>query len=200
MTLLGLTGGMGAGKSTAADLLRRMGVAIADTDAVAHQLTEPGQPALAEISARFGAHLVGADGRLDRAELARIVFADPQARLELEAILHPRIRKVWEAEVAAWRAGGTPVGVVVIPLLFETGATPLFDATVCVACSRETQRRRLRQRDWTDPQIDGRLRAQWPMEEKMAATDFVVWTEAGLDVHRAQLERIIASVRPVAGD
>jgi dephospho-CoA kinase len=194
MILLGLTGGIGAGKTTAASLLRQLGVAIADTDAIAHQLTEPGQPALALIEARFGRQLLGEAGRLDRGALAQIVFADDAARRDLEAILHPRIRESWQAEVAAWRASGIRLGAVVIPLLFETGAASLFDATICVACSAATQRERLRARGWSDEQIQGRLRAQWPMEQKLAAADFAVWTEAGLEVHRAQLERIITAV------
>ncbi len=190
MTLFGLTGGIGAGKTTAADLLRQGGVAVADTDTIARQLVEPGQPALAEIRQQFGGELIGDDGRLRRAELARRIFADEAARRRLEGILHPCIREVWLAEVAAWRAQQRPVGVVVIPLLFETDAGRHFDATICVACSAETQRRRLRARGWTPEQIEQRFHAQWPLENKMRHADYVVWTEAGLDVLAEQLGRI----------
>jgi dephospho-CoA kinase len=191
MKLFGLTGGIGAGKSTAAAILRRLGVPVVDTDELAHQLVEPGRPALREIAEAFGAGFIGPDGRLKRAELGRLVFSDAAARQRLEAILHPRIRAAWQAEVARWRQAGQPLGVVVIPLLYETDARPLFDAVICVACSAATQRERLRARGWSEADIEQRLAAQWPLEKKIAAADYLVWTEAGLDVHEAQLRRIL---------
>ena len=191
MKVLGLTGGIGMGKSTADQLLRERGVAVVDTDVLARRLVEPGQPALVEIQNTFGKEIVDANGGLRREELARRVFADPASRQRLEDILHPRIRALWLAQVEVWRAEGRPVAVVVIPLLFETNAH--FDATICVACSAATQRQRLQSRGWNAGQIDQRINAQWPVEKKMALSDFVVWTEAGLDVHAAQLERILTT-------
>jgi len=191
MQVLGLTGGIGMGKSTADQLLRERGVAVVDTDLLARRLVEPGQPALAEIQNTFGREIIGADGRLRREELACRVFADAAAREQLERILHPRIRTLWLAQVAAWRAAGRPTAVVVIPLLFETNSAAHFDATICVACSAATQRQRLQARGWSAEQMGRRISAQWPVEKKMALADFVVWTEAGLDVHAAQLERIL---------
>ena len=190
MKVFGLTGGIGMGKSTAADLLRPR-VAIVDTDALARQVVEPGQPALAEVRALFGPEILAEDGRLRREELARRVFADESARKQLEAILHPRIRTLWQAQIESWSAAGKKVAVVVIPLLFETNAAAHFDATVCVACSAATQRERLRARGWTAEQIEQRLQAQWPVEKKLSLVDFVVWTEGSLDVHAEQLARII---------
>jgi len=195
MTLLGLTGGIGMGKSTSDKLLRDRGVAVVDTDLLARQIVEPGQPALAEVQHAFGRQIVGSDGRLRRDELARRVFADPAARNELEAILHPRIRQLWRAQVEAWRAESRPLAAVVIPLLFETKAETDFDATICVACSAPTQRERLLARGWSDEQIAQRLSAQWPPEKKMAKADYVIWTEAGLDVHATQLDRILPNFR-----
>ena len=145
---------------------------------------EPGQPALAEVLAAFGPEIAGPDGQLRRDELARRVFADPAARQRLEAILHPPIRALWRAQVETWRAEGRPLAVVVIPLLFETKAEAELDATICVACSAATQRQRLLARGWSPEQIEQRLQAQWPVEAKMARADYVVWTEAGLDVAR----------------
>ena len=194
MRLLGLTGGIGAGKSTATEILRQRNVPIADTDLIAHQLVEPGQPALSEITHRFGSSVIDDSGRLRRGELARLVFSNPTDRKALEAILHPRIRQTWQAEVNRWREQKLALGVVVIPLLFETDAAGSFDATICLACTAPTQWQRLRARGWSDEQIRGRLDAQWPTEKKMAAANYVVWTEAGMDVHRAQLERILALV------
>src|SRR5262245_8297552 len=187
----GLTGGIGMGKSTAADLLRKRGFPVVDSDIIARQIVEPGQPALAEVQQLFGDEIVGADGRLRRDELARRVFSDPEARRRLEGILHPRIRAVWQAQIQSWRATGHRAAVGVIPLLFETDASRHFDATLCVACSAKTQRQRLRARGWSDEQIDQRIAAQMPAERKMMLADYVVWTEGGLEVHEAQLERII---------
>jgi dephospho-CoA kinase len=189
--LFGITGGVGMGKSTAGQLLAQRGVAVADTDSIARQLTEPGQSALEEIVRRFGRQVLAADGRLDRAGLARLVFAEAGARAGLEAILHPRIRALWEAEAEAWRAKSCGCGAVLIPLLFETGAAPRFDAVICVVCSEASQRRRLRLRGWTDAQIRRRLAAQWPVEKKTALSDFVVWTDTTLETHAAQLERVV---------
>ena len=188
---LGLTGGIGMGKSTAADLLRKRGLPVVDSDVSARQAVEPGQPALAEIRQLFGVERVGDDGRLRREELARRVFADAEARRKLEAILHPRIRAVWQTQLQSWRAEGRAWAVAVIPLLFETDAAGYFDGTVCVACSAKTQRERLRARGWSDEQIDQRMAAQWPVEKKMLLADCVVWTEGPLEVHEAQLDRII---------
>ena len=190
MKTFGLTGGIGMGKSTAAELLRKRGLPVVDSDVVARQVVEPGQPALAEAQRLFGEEIVGTDGRLRRDELARRVFADAELRRKLEEILHPRIRAIWQAQLQSWRAAGSPVAVAVIPLLFETDASRLFDATACVACSAKTQRQRLRARGWTDEQIDQRLAAQFPAEQKMVLSDYVVWTEGGLDVLDAQLQRI----------
>jgi dephospho-CoA kinase len=191
MKVLGLTGGIGMGKSASAQLLRGRGVPVVDTDDLARQVVEPGQPALAEIVAAFGPQIVGPDGRLRRAELARRVFADPAARRRLETILHPRIRVLWRAQVETWRAEGHPLAVVVIPLLFETKAEAELNATICVACSAATQQQRLRARGWPPEQIEQRLQAQWPVETKIARADYLVWTEADLDVHAAQIERIL---------
>jgi dephospho-CoA kinase len=190
--LIGLTGGVGMGKSAAERLLRERGVPVVDTDVLARLVVEPGQPALEEIQQAFGPEVIGTDGQLRRDELARRVFADPSAREQLEAITHPRIRERWRAQVAAWRAKGHPVAVVVIPLLFETGAEAEFKAVICVACTPQTQRQRLQARGWSGEQIRQRINAQWPVERKVALADYVVWSEGGLDVLAEQLERILA--------
>jgi dephospho-CoA kinase len=189
--LFGITGGVGMGKSTAGQLLAQRGLAVADTDLIARRLTQPGQPALEEIAERFGPRVLCADGPLNRAELARVVFADAGARADLEAILHPRIRALWEAEAESWRAAGREHGAILIPLLFETGAEARFDAVICVACSEAAQWRRLTLRGWKEADIRQRLAAQWPAEKKMARSEFVVWTDTALEIHAAQLERVV---------
>ena len=191
MKTFGLTGGIGMGKSTAADLLRRRGFPVVDSDVIAREIVEPGQPALAEIRQLFGREILGDDGRLRRDELARRVFADASARRKLEEILHPRIRAVWQSQLQSWRAEGRPAAIALIPLLFETDASRHCDATICAACSAKTQRQRLRKRGWNDEQIDQRIAAQLPIEKKMLLADYVVWTEGPLDVHEGQLARII---------
>lgn len=191
MKVLGLTGGIGMGKSTCAQLLRDRKVRVVDTDDLARQVVEPGQPALAELQAVFGAEILGPDGRLRRDELARLVFADSAARARLEHILHPPIRTLWRAQVETWRTEGCPLAVVVIPLLFETRAEAELDATICVACSAAMQQERLRARGWLPGQIEQRLAAQWPIERKMERANYLIWSEAGLDAHAAQVDRIL---------
>lgn len=194
MKLLGLTGGIGMGKSTSASLLAARGVSVIDTDQIARDLVEPGQPALATIAATFGRDLIDADGKLRRAALAELVFSSPPKRQELESILHPLIRDRWMAQAQEWRKEGQGLGVVVIPLLFETEAQSQFDAILCTACSSETQLARLRARGWPEPQIHQRLAAQWPVAKKIAASNFVLWTEGVLELHRLQLERVLGGL------
>jgi dephospho-CoA kinase len=194
MKVCGLTGGIGMGKSTAAEFLRSRGAQVADTDELARQLVQPGQPALNEIRAAFGKKIVAPGGRLRRDELARIIFSDATARKKLEAILHPRIRERWLAQVEIWRQENRAFAVVVIPLLFETRAESHFDKIICVACSAPAQRERLRARGWTPEQIQQRLAAQWPVEQKISRADFVVWTDGALDTHVRQLERIFVKL------
>lgn len=191
MKLIGITGGIGMGKSTAGKILQEKGFPVADTDAIAHELVQPNQPALAEIVAQFGAHLLDSDGRLRRDELAKIAFADDEARRRLEAILHPPIRERWRADVKRWRASAHKFGFVLIPLLFETNAASEFDATLCVACSKDAQQTRLIARGWTFEHLQRRIAAQWPVEKKMDASTFVIWTDTTVAVHADQISHIL---------
>lgn len=192
MMTIGLTGGVGMGKSTAAGFLLQRGVRVVDTDELARQLVRTGEPALAEIRDQFGNHLIAADGQLRRDELAGIIFADKAARAKLEAILHPRIRERWLAQVEVWRREKCARAAVVIPLLFETRAESHFDKVICVACSPAIQHRRLLARGWTPEQIGQRNAAQLPVEQKIARSHFVVWTDGDLDSHAWQLDRILS--------
>jgi dephospho-CoA kinase len=199
------------GKSTAATLLAQRGVTIVDTDILARQIVQPGEPALAEIQQAFGADILATDGSLRRDQLARRVFSDSAARKTLEAILHPRIRRLWQSQLAEWRShvGKNPaqegsalspqeragerarIFCVVIPLLFETNAQTEVDATICLACSLPTQHRRLASRGWTTEQIDQRISSQLPVEDKMSRADYVLWNEGSLEVLAAQIDRIV---------
>jgi dephospho-CoA kinase len=179
------------GKSAVAELLAACQVPVADTDLIARQVVEPGQPALVEIRERFGSEVFEADGRLHRAKLAQRIFSDREERAALERILHPRIRAAWRAQAHQWQAVGARLGWVVIPLLFETGAEAEFDRTLCVACTSNTQEQRLLARGWTPKAIHQRIEAQWPVETKLARADYLVWTEGSLEITAAQVARII---------
>jgi dephospho-CoA kinase len=187
----GLTGGIGMGKSTAAKLFCERGIAVVDTDDLARQVVQPGEPALAEILQIFGADLVNTSGQLNREALAAIIFGDGAARAKLEAILHPRIVQLWRQQLQAWRHQGRAVAVVVIPLLFETKAEVDFDAVICLACTAATQRTRLEARGWSAEQIEQRIAAQLPVAEKMQRAQYVVWSEGTVETLAQQLGRII---------
>ena len=161
-----------------------------DTDEVARAVVAPGEPVLGQIREIFGSHMVTPEGELQRAALAQVVFSSAEARQTLEALLHPLIRRRWLDQLAIWREEDRKVAVVVIPLLFETQAQCEFDRILCLACSLATQRERLRARGWSDSQLDQRIAAQLPIEDKILRSHHVIWTEGGLDVHADQLERV----------
>ena len=192
MKICGLTGGVGMGKTATAGLLAKLGARVIDTDDLARQLVQPGEPALGEIQAAFGHGVIGPGGRLRRDELARIVFADVSARQKLEEILHPRIRSAWLSQIEVWRGEGCPLAVVVIPLLFETCAESHFDKIICAACLPATQQERLEARGWSPAHIVQRLAAQLPVGQKISRSDYVVWTEGLIESTRRQVERIVA--------
>ena len=178
------------GKSTVASFLGRGGEIIVDADALARKFVQPGEEALDEIREAFGPKVFGPDGELDRQALARDVFSSAESRGRLEAILHPRIRAAWLKQVAEWRAAGRARGIVVIPLLYETGAESEFNQVICVAASALTQKRRLLERGWTAGEIAQRNGAQWPIERKMDRADGVIWNEASIEVCEEQCRRI----------
>ena len=194
MKLCGLTGGVGMGKSTAAAFFLQSGVPVVDTDEIARQLVQPGQPALAEVRGVFGENILAPDGTLKRDELARRVFADEPARKQLEATLHPRIRACWLAQVEIWRRENAPLALVVIPLLFETAAENQFDKIICAACSPAAQQARLVARGWSPEQIRQRVAAQLPVEHKIARSHFVLWTEGALSAHARQVDLILPRI------
>ena len=190
--VIGITGGVGMGKSTVAKLLREQGVPGVDSDDLARKVVAVGEPALADIAEIFGAEFLDAKGQLDRAKMAAHIFGNDAAREKLEAIIHPRVRERWLAQMETWRANNVPLGVVVIPLLFEVGAETEFDSVICVACTGNTQRERLRAREWDDAQIAARIAAQMEVTEKIERADQVVWTEGDISLLREQLQRISA--------
>lgn len=183
------------GKSTVAGWLAADGMCVADTDVIARAVVTPGSPALSEIRLRLGREFILPDGNLDRSAMAARVFSDVAARRELEAILHPRIREVWQAQVANWQVAGVALAVIVIPLLYETGAEAELDRVVCVACSAPTQRVRLGARGWSDREIELRNAAQLPVGEKLRRANHVIWSEGDLTATRAQVQHLAARFR-----
>lgn len=189
--VLGLTGGVGMGKSTAARLLKKAGLPVVDSDDLAREAVQPGTEGLAEIADEFGEGFMKPDGSLDRDKMASTVFQDQAARKQLELIIHPRVRAVWENRIEQWREQKRPVGVVVIPLLFEVGLQDSFDAVLCVASTASTQRSRLRGRNWSDAQIAARIAAQMDIAQKMDLADHVLWNEGTPDQLGEQLNGIL---------
>lgn len=185
MLRIGLTGGIGSGKSTVADMFAARGVPVIDADVIARELVEPGQPALAEIVAAFGDDVVDMQGRLDRRSLRARVFADPAERRRLEAILHPRIHAEMARRTAAQSA---PYVLLVIPLLFEADQRDLVDRVLVVDVSPEVQRQRIGERDGlTAEQIDAMLAAQWDHRRRLDQADDVIDNSGDLDALQYQV-------------
>lgn len=172
MLRIGLTGGIGSGKTTVANLFAARGAPVIDTDVIARELVQPGQPALAEIAARFGADLLDGNGHLDRARLRDRVFADSGKRQALEAILHPRIQAAMEHRAAQM---GVPYVLLVIPLLFEAGWQKAVDRILLVDVPVDMQRARVAARDkLAERQIDAILAAQADREQRRAGADDII--------------------------
>ena len=172
MLVVGLTGGIGSGKTAVSDRFARLGAPVIDTDLLARELVEPGQPALAEIVAAFGSDCLDRDGRLHRARLRERVFADPTGRRRLEAILHPRIRTLAREQIAHLT---TPYCLLVIPLLAETGMTDLVDRVLVVDAPEAEQIRRVMARDGvTEEQARRVLAAQADRSQRLALANEIV--------------------------
>jgi len=189
---IALTGGIATGKSYVLDAFRRRGIPCLDADALAHGVMAAGTEATAAIADRFGTEVLDASGNVDRRKLAPIVFADVDARRDLEAIVHPAVRRAIAAGLRAFElAEAAPLAIVDIPLLFETGRATDFDRVVATVCSPATQRQRLVARGLTPAEVEARLAAQLPAAEKAARADFVISTEGTYEETGAQVDQII---------
>jgi dephospho-CoA kinase len=197
----GLTGGVASGKSTVGKLFRQLGVHVIDADDLARRAVEPGQAALAEIKLCFGPTVLR-DGKLDRAALGQIVFADPTRLAELNAIVHPRVAALLAQELSQLDVGtsGEPRLVCYeVPLLFENRLDEWLRPVVLVACSEEHQLARAMAREgWSEEHARQRIRAQLPLTVKQARADFVIHNEATLDALELETERTLHELRDYA--
>ena len=188
--IVGLTGGIGSGKTTVADLFAQRGAALVDTDAIAHELTAPQGAAMAAIAAAFGAAILRPDGGLDRAAMRAVVFADRAAKTRLEAILHPLIRQQSEARCEA--ATNAPYVLLVVPLLVETGSyRQRADRVLVVDCDESVQISRVMARSGLAAEdVKTIMATQASRAERRAVADDVVLNEGGLDALLPQVESL----------
>lgn len=196
MLIVGLTGSIGMGKSTAAARLRELGIGVFDADADVHRLYEG--PIAAEIEAVFPGSTVA--GKVDRAKLSAQLMKTPARMKVLEAIVHPRVRANERAFLAAEHARGAKIVVLEIPLLFESGAADTVDAVIVVSAPAAVQRARVLERPgMTAAKLDSLLARQWPDEKKRARAHFVVETSGSIEASKAQIDAIVETLRTRTG-
>ena len=186
--VVGLTGGIGSGKTAAADIFQSLGITIINADALSREVVEPGQPALTSIAEHFGSDVIAADGSLDRALMRTRVFSDPEHRAWLEALLHPLIADLIRQRLAD---ADSPYAILETPLLFETDQHRLVDRTLVIDVSEETQLARAMQRDCSDADtIRSIIAAQIDRDERSARADDLVSNEGDLSALRNEIERL----------
>lgn len=194
MLLVGLTGGIGSGKSTVARMLASRGAVVLDSDVLARDVVEPGTRGFVAVLERFGQGVVAPDGTLDRGALASIVFADDRARADLEAIVHPEVeRRI--AEAIAAHAQTDEVIVVDSPLLIETGAHEGFPVMVVVAASTDARLARLVARGMAESDARARMNAQMPLEDKAPLADVLLDNDGTTADLERQVDRLWADLR-----
>ena len=195
MHLLGLTGGIGCGKSTVAAMLAQFGVPVVDADRVSREVVEPGTEGLAEIVRVFGRSVLSPEGTLDRKKLAAVVFEDESKRFELNGILHPRIAARSAERLRELAQTGAPLAVYEAALLVENEAWRGMDGLVVVTARPEAQRARVMARDGISAaEADARVRAQWPVARKVAVATYVVDNSGGLERLRERVAALYAEL------
>lgn len=186
--VIGLTGGIGSGKSTVARYFSDLGITVVDADLLARELVTPDQPAFAEIVAAFGARTVTTGGTLDRDYLRRKIYSDPVNKQKLEAILHPRIRRRMQDQLAAAKG---PYCIAVIPLLLETAQTDLVDRLLVIDLPESVQHERVAERDGlSDTAISNIMTAQANRSMRLAAADDIINNDHDLDTLRARVDEL----------
>ena len=200
MVIIGVTGGLGTGKSTVARMFARRGAVVLDADRIAHQLLVPSQSEGRRVVKAFGRGILTRSGRIDRAKLAAVVFSDPVRRKQLERIMHPGVmRRMWREVSRLRRAGRMPAVVLDVPLLIEVGAHRKVDVLVVVTAPPAVRRRRMqRQHGWSQEEINARSRAQGKLEAKVALADVVVDNAGGVGATQTQVNRIWKQLVPAS--
>jgi dephospho-CoA kinase len=195
MRIVGLTGGIGSGKSTFSAILRARGVPVIDADQLARDAVAPGSPGLAEVVRAFGEDVLDASGALDRKRMAARVFADPAARRALEDIIHPRVRAAMAEQVQRLAASGVPLALYDVPLLYEAGREKDVDCVVVVYAPREAQLARLAARDgMSAADAEARISAQMPLDEKARRADFVVVNDGALEALEDKADALLSDL------
>lgn len=197
--IIGLTGGIASGKSTVARAFAALGAPWVDADDVAREVVEPGEPALAEIAERFGARVLNGDGTLERRALREIVFADENERRWLESVTHPRIRERLIEYLAHFHASGAPYGLLVSPLLFESGQSEMVDRTLVIDVPEALQIERTAARDEVDAaQARAIVAAQMPRHERLARADDVLDNGGSEEAMRHRVNELDRHYRELA--
>jgi dephospho-CoA kinase len=195
MRKVALTGGIATGKSYVLERFRQLGAACLDADELAHGATAAGTEASQAIAERFGGDVLDSTGAVDRLKLGPVVFADAAARRDLEEIVHPAVYRAIAAGLRAFELTGSPIAIVDIPLLYETGGEHRFDRVVATLCSPATQFARLMARGLSETAARQRVNAQIPAEEKASRADFVVRTDGTFPDTDSQVEAIWRELR-----
>jgi len=199
MLRLGLTGGIASGKSAVAGMLRELGFPVLDADALAHRLMEPGQPAHDEVLREFGAEIAGADGRIDRAKLAAVAFADREKLERLNGIVHPRVLEEMQRQFAEGESRDTlGAAFVEAALIIEAGYHKLLDGVVVTWCKPEQQLERLLARGFSAEEARRRIAAQMPVEEKLRYATERIDCSGTLEETRKQVAALAAKLRRAA--
>lgn len=190
--MIGVTGGVGTGKSTVAGMFRQLGATVLDADVIAHQVMEPNRLPWRQIIKTFGDEVLNEDRTINRRRLAAVVFTDAERRAKLEAIIHPRVLREIKAKLHRLRRSRRiPAAVVDVPLLVEANASGLVDALVVVTAPPDVQRARLRtMHGWTEEDTEARIGAQLALSAKVALADHVIDNGDGVDKTRTQVRRL----------
>jgi dephospho-CoA kinase len=197
MLKVGLTGGIASGKSTVSAMFKELGCSVLDSDAITHELFQPGNAVNAAVAKAFGSGVVATDGSINRKVLGEIVFKDPELRQKLNSLVHPAI-KARQAEFLATAGARDPhaIGIVEAALMVEAGTYADYDKLIVVTCRPEIQRERLRQRSGlSGEQIESRIASQMPMEEKIKFADFVIDNSEDAEATRRQVADIYDAMK-----
>jgi len=193
MKIIGLTGGIATGKSSASKFLKKQGFQIIDADAVVHELQATGSSLLSEIANAFGSTVLHEDGSLNRGKLGKIVFGNADVRAKLDAIVHPVVRAEFEERLRKSKADMLFLDV---PLLFEAGFDDMTDVNLVIRASREMQLKRLKMRDGlTEQEAQARINSQMPMSEKVARADFVIDNNGEIHELEENIEKFLGEIK-----